>query len=283
MATVITTIFEFVGADGGPLRGEVRTAEGGQGRPAVVICHGFKGFKDWGFFPHLADRIAHAGFTAISFNFSGSGIGPDGCSYSEPERFSHATLSNDLADIGIVCDHLLGGTIASNVAVPTKLGLLGHSRGGGMALLQAADSPHVSALATWSAISSVYRWPDATIAEWRREGKIDIVNARTGDVLPLYTDVIEDVEKNPSQKFDLRLAAGRVTVPWLILHGDADESVAPSEAEALYDAANGEEVTLRMVKGGSHTMGIRHPWNGPTAELELAMGETVGWFSQTLL
>jgi len=82
MATVNTTQFELVGADGGPLRGDVRTQEKGADRPAVVICHGFKGFKDWGFFPHLAARIARAGMTAVSFNFSGSGVGPDGEKHS---------------------------------------------------------------------------------------------------------------------------------------------------------------------------------------------------------
>ena len=50
MATAMTTAVELTGADGGPVRGEVRTAAGGENRPAVVLCHGFKGFKDWGFF-----------------------------------------------------------------------------------------------------------------------------------------------------------------------------------------------------------------------------------------
>ena len=45
---------------------------------AIRQPHGFKGFKDWGFFPHLADRLARAGLVAVSFNFSGSGVGPDG-------------------------------------------------------------------------------------------------------------------------------------------------------------------------------------------------------------
>ena len=81
MATPSKTSFRLTGADGGPLRGDIRTAGGA--RPAVVICHCFKGFKDWGFFPPLADRLARAGFTAVSFNFSGAGVGEDGESFSE--------------------------------------------------------------------------------------------------------------------------------------------------------------------------------------------------------
>ncbi|MGD8726494.1 MAG: hypothetical protein PVH40_02560, partial [Gemmatimonadales bacterium] len=127
MATASTSQFELEGVDGKPLRGEVRTAARGVDRPGVVICHGFKGFRAWGFFPHLATRVARAGMTAVTFNFSGSGVGPDGESFSEPERFGHATISNDLVDLQAVADALREGRLAPGLAVPTRLGLFGHS------------------------------------------------------------------------------------------------------------------------------------------------------------
>jgi dienelactone hydrolase len=227
--------------------------------------------------------LAKAGFTAVSFNFSGSGVGPDGQSFSEPERFGHATFSNDLADIQAVCDALLGGTLVEGLAVPTRLGLFGHSRGGGMALIHTGGSSRVEALVTWAAIGRTHRWPEATTAKWRRDGKIDIVNARTGDVLPLYTDLLDDIDAHRSERLNLPAAAGRVTVPWLILHGEADETVPPAEAEALRDAAGSPEVVMRVVSGGSHTMGSQHPWAGLTPALKVAMEETVVWFSQYLI
>ena len=45
-------------------------------RPAVVICHGFKGFMEWGFFPHLATLLAERGYVAIRFNLSSTGMLP---------------------------------------------------------------------------------------------------------------------------------------------------------------------------------------------------------------
>ncbi|MCZ6916089.1 MAG: alpha/beta fold hydrolase [Gemmatimonadetes bacterium] len=281
MATVMTTAFQLAGADGGPLRGEVKTAERGADRPAVVICHGFKGFMDWGFFPKLADRLARAGITAVSFNFTGSGIGPDRENFTEEERFGHATFSKDLKDVRLVCDGVLNGTIAEGVMAPTKLGLFGHSRGGGTSVLYAADHDAIAALVTWAAIGSVQRWPDATVATWRKEGKIDVANARTGQILPLYTDILDDIDAHAVGKLDVVVAAARIRAPWLIMHGDADETVPSSDAEALAKATN-DTATLQIVEGGSHTMGGRHPWAGATPELELAMGETVGWFVRTL-
>ena len=282
MATVMTTTFELAGADGGPLRGEVRTAAGGENRPAVVICHGFKGFKDWGFFPKLADRLAHAGFSAVSFNFTGSGIGPDGESFSEPERFAHSTFSNDVHDIGLVCRQVLDGELTSDLPAPTKVGLFGHSRGGGMSVIYTAGVDHISAMVTWSAMGSVARWPDDIVNQWRQEGKLDVPNARTGDILPLYTDLLDDIEAHKQGKLDLLAAAGRIAVPWMILHGEADETVSVSEAKDLYEATGESQAVLHVVPGASHTMGSRHPWAGPTPELDFAMGETVGWFTKYL-
>lgn len=283
MATPRTTRFELTGADGGPLRGEVRTAEGGRDRPAVVICHGFKGFKDWGFFPHLAHRLARAGTTAVTFNFSSSGVGPDGESFSEPERFGHGTFSNDVADLATVCDRLLAGRLADGIAPATALGLFGHSRGGGTAILYTAGHDAVRALVTWAAVSTVMRWDAETVARWRATGKLEVVNVRTGDVLPLYRTVLDDMETHGHAALDIPGAAARIRIPWLIVHGDADESVSPQEGRELKRAATGERVELRLVRGGTHTLGARHPWAGSTPELDEAMAATVEWFGRYLV
>ena len=283
MATVLTTGFEVEGADGGPLRGVLRTQSAEDGRPVVVICHGFKGFMDWGMFPKIADRLAHAGFSTISFNFSGSGVGPDRESFSEPERFSRATFSNDLADLGNLCRHVKRGSLGE-VALkpPKKLGLIGHSRGGGTAVNFAGSDGGVDALVTWAAISHVHRWDDATLQLWRRDGRIDIPNARTGEILPIYTDVLEDIDENATGTLDIPGAASKVTAPWLIVHGDRDETVGLNEARSLHELS-GEKAKLAVVEGGNHTFGSRHPWAGPTREFDEALGETVGWFSRYLL
>ena len=39
----------------GIIRAEAHYREDTKLAPAIVICHGFKGFKDWAFFPFLAE------------------------------------------------------------------------------------------------------------------------------------------------------------------------------------------------------------------------------------
>ena len=282
MATVKTTSFELQGADGGPLRGEIRTAGAGTDRPAVIVSHGFKGFKDWGFFPHIALRLARAGMTVVTFNFSGSGIGRDGQTFSEPLRFGHTTFSNDLRDIAIVINSCQAGNLVNGLAPPTRIGLFGHSRGGGMSTLYAAEHHAVRALVTWAAISTVQRWEKQTVDRWREEGETRIVNSRTGEVLPIYLDLLRDMQQNARQ-LDIAAAATVVRCPWLIVHGDGDETVDVAEGYRLHSAADRDSSSIQIIEGGSHTFGTRHPWTGSTQEFDEALNATVGWFVSHLL
>lgn len=275
MATATRKGFELAGADGGPLRGDVRTVGDGMGRPAVVICHGFKGFKDWGFFPHLADRLARAGCTAVSFNFSASGVGPDEESFSEPERFRHWTYTGDLQDLDTVVTALATGELVPGLRPPTGIGLVGHSRGGGVAILFAAQDGRIAALVTWNAVAEPLRWGPETVSQWRRDGVLDVVNQRTGEILPLGTDVLDDLDRH-GDRLDIVGAAARVEVPWLMIHGEADAAVPAAEAARLHEASGGR-ARLLTVPRGSHTFGAKHPWAGSTPELDQAVEATVEW------
>lgn len=242
------------------------------------MCHGFKGFKDWGFFPVTADRLAQAGFAAVSFNFSGSGVGEPGDSFNEPERFRHATYSNGLRDLTGVLAELRGGGLGVQ---PTTIGLLGHSMGGGIAALQTAADPGITALVTWSATARFGRlWRREQIPEWRRSGTLEIVNLRTGERLPLATDILDDLERN-AERLNVLTAAAAVRAPWLVVHGVADESVPASDARDL--AARAPQSRLLMVANTGHTFGIKHPWGGSTAQFDQVLEASVDWLSRHLV
>lgn len=277
MATPTLTTGELAGALG-PIHVDVRAAGRDMPRPAVVIVHGFKGFKDWGMFPPLADRLARAGFVAVSFNMSGAGVDREG-NFAFPERFGHDTFSTALEDLETVINALTTGAL--DVAAPSSVGLLGHSRGGGVAVLEAARDERVTALVTWAAVSTVNRWPAPVLTEWRRTGRHDIVNSRTGEVLPLYTDVLDDNEAN-ADRLDIEAAAGRITAPWLLVHGDADEAVSLEEGEGLAALVRHPASRHEWIAGGGHTFGARHPWAGSTPELERAFAASVAWFARYL-
>ena len=257
---------------------DVRTGDRARPRPAVLVLHGFKGFKDWGMFPPLSERLARAGLTAVSFNLSGSGVDDTG-EFTFPERFARATYTGDLGDIASVVDAVAVGALG--FPAPTSLGLLGHSRGGGLGVLAAAADARIAALVTWAAISDVHRYSREEIAAWRAQGRMDVLNTRTGQVLPMLTDVLDDVQRHGSTSLDIPGAAARLRAPWLILHGEKDPTIDLREAHALLAASDGR-AELLVVPGAGHTFDAVHPWQGPTPAFAAAADASIAWFGRHL-
>lgn len=263
MATPQLTKYSLPGRLG-PILIDVRAAAHNEPRPAVLILHGFKGFKDWGMFPPFAERLARAGFSAVSFNVSGSGVDDTGDGIW-PERFGRNTFSAELEDLETVLAALDAGTLG--VPRPSSVGLVGHSRGGGVSILAASRTPRIAALVTWSAVSTLDRWGSHLKDQWRREGVLTIENARTGQKLPMYTDVLEEVEARAETDLSITAAARTLEAPWLVIHGEADETVPAREATALIEAGGGRPELLIIPHTG-HTFGAVHPFAGRTPALD---------------
>lgn len=276
MATPSLTTHALDGALG-PIAVDMRAQQRASPRPAVLILHGFKGFKDWGMFPPFAERLARSGVSVVSCNVSGSGVEGERCVH--PERFAKNTYTNELHDILTVVEAMHDGRLG--VAPPPRLGLVGHSRGGGLAVLAADRDARVSSLVTWSAISTVRRWDDTVMADWRRTGRQLMRNARTGEVLQMDLEVLDDALANADGTLDIRAAAARLTMPWLLIHGTSDEAVPIAEAEALLAASGGRAELLRL-EGAGHTFGARHPWQGSTPDFDRTMEATIRWLARTL-
>jgi len=252
-------------------------------RPTVVDCHGFKGFMEWGFHPYVADLLAARGFTVARFNFASSGMQPGDEVVTDEIAFSTTTVGQDVEEILAVLTALADGKLAQGRVDPERLSLLGHSRGGGTSVLASASSRwngRLRALVTWAGVGTFDRVSEADKEAWRQLGALPVVNARTGQRLELDCSLLDDGEKN-SQDYDVEAAASRRTAPWLLLHGDADETVHIAEAHTLAAAATGE-VEMHTIEGGSHTFGAQHPFSGPTPALIEAMNRTQLWLRRHL-
>jgi dienelactone hydrolase len=257
---------------------DVRSASRAEVTPAVLLLHGFKGFKDYAFLPPFAERLARAGFTAVTVSVSGAGVDADG-NFTRLDRFANNTYSRELDDLGVVIRALLGGELG--LAVPSSLGVVGHSRGGGMALCLARETPAIAAVCSWAAIGRARRHSDAEIAAWRKAGTIKILHERLRIHLPLHFDVVEDCLRHESGRLDIPEAARTLGRPWLQVHGTADQTVPFAEALALADVAGPQHQSL-FLEGADHTFGTRHPWSGPTPDSERLFDATVRFLSQWL-
>lgn len=268
---------------GWPIRGVVRrTPEGGRAG-LVVLSHGFKGFKDWGHGPYLGRRLAGAGFTAVSFNFSGNGIGDNPVEFTELDRFRQNTLTTEVLDL----DQVLRAATTGLPGVPSGMerrpALLGHSRGGLITILvagrQATDSPgspgRVGRIVTWAGVGTLRgRWDEATRAAWRLRGCLEVVNTRTGQTMEMGLAALDDIESHFDEYDPCRVISG-LSIPSLIIHGTADTSVPFAEAEGLHRAARLSR--LVPVAGADHTFGAVHPFAGTTPQLEEAISATIAF------
>jgi pimeloyl-ACP methyl ester carboxylesterase len=245
----------------------------------VVICHGFKGFKDWAFFPALARAVARRGHAAVSFDFSRAGVSAGGADLDDLERFAETTHSRNVDEIRMVLDAITGGILFPRA--PERIGLLGHSRGGGEAIVATAEDRRVDALVTWNAVSAFGRWSAEQVATWERGDTVYVENKRTGQRLPMGPGFWRDLTEQ-RDRLDVLAAAARIEVPWLIAHGEADETVDVANGRALFDAA-GESAELLLVEGAGHTFGATHPLAGTTPELQTVVDASLGWLDQHLL
>ena len=92
----------------------------------------------------------------------------------------------------------------------------------------------------------------------------------------LDTNVISDLVRNPQGA-----AARRLAVPWLLVHGTADPTVAFDEANDLLAAAAGP-ARLLPLDGAGHTFGAVHPFAGPTPHLAAAAEATLAHLRSAL-
>jgi dienelactone hydrolase len=264
---------ELRGSDDLPLRVDLRHDPDRPSRGKVVVCHGFKGFRRWGFFPWVGERLASAGWLSAVPDFSMNGIGADPVEFGRLDLFEQNTYTRELEDL----DQVLADV---NERAPGPTGLLGHSRASVDVVVRASEDAGIGAVVTWNGVGKPLRFTDRQLGDWERDGRLEFTNARTGQKMGMSFDFVRDVRKNPG-RFDLAVAATRMRAPHLIVHASADMAVPVEESIEL---AAGRTSGCRRVEieGSTHTFGAVHPFEGSTPALERAMDLTLEWFSEHL-
>jgi len=259
------------------VRGRIDLPEDTAPFPAAVVVHGFSSFLGWGFYPELARRLVARGIAAVRFNHSCSGVGDDLETFDEPDLFARASYVSELEDLELVRRHVNAHPLLDG----ERVALIGHSRGGGMALVHAAEDGAYRAVVTWAAIDSILRFSRARLRRWREQGHLHVRSFASGKRHPVRVEVLASAERN-RERLDIRAACGRARHPALVVQGDCDLAVPPEAGDALASAFRPGLARVLHVPGGDHTFGARHPLGAPTPELELVLAETVQFLAREL-
>ncbi|EGL83516.1 hypothetical protein CathTA2_0912 [Caldalkalibacillus thermarum TA2.A1] len=260
------------------IRGELFPAhEPPQG--TIIICHGFKGFKDWGFFPYVANTLSSSlPLHVITFNFSHNGVGDNPYEFTELEKFAKNTYTKELEDLDTLVQAVRNHTLPLENAqknielMPEPLFLLGHSRGGGVSLIYAFDHPEwIAGVISWNGITNVDLFTEEQKHEMREKGRTFIDNARTGQKMPIDLEVIEDIEANQA-RFNIVERAKTTHVPIFLIQGTDDHPRLIEGSQTLVNA--NPQIQWIKIPDGNHTFNAVHPFAGETKPLYEAIKHT---------
>lgn len=242
-----------------PIVCDVRYLPSQQRQPVVIFIHGFKGFKDWGHWNLIADQIAQAGYIFIKINLSHNGTTLDKpLDFADLEAFSDNTYSLELEDVKHVIDYLQSTACTIPNMDLKNTFLIGHSRGGGIALISAFEDERIKGVVTWASVSDYEkRWPEDVLAQWKKEGVHYVYNGRTKQNMPMKYAIVEDFLAH-KERLNIKNAVAQLKKPALFIHGSDDPTVDLTEAKNLESwSATGR---LVVIEKANHVFNGKHPY-----------------------
>lgn len=229
--------------------------------PVVIYVHGFNGFKDWANFDLIATEFAQAGFFFVKMNLSHNGTSLDQPEdFVDLEAFGNNNYSKELYDVGVIIDWVCDEKNAyKDFFNASQINLIGHSRGGGIAILKAYQDSRIHSLITWASVAECKTpWGNMSankLANWKESGAIYYTNKRTQQQLPLYYQLYEDYLFHEKQ-LNIQVAIASLKIPVLICHGTNDEAVPFENAKKLKSWKQNAQL---FSVNSDHVFGRKHP------------------------
>lgn len=264
-----------------PIVTDIYYKDDGTRKPLVIFCHGYKGFKDWGAWPMVAETFANHGFFFIAFNFShNGGTLENPIDFPDLEAFGQNNFIKELDDLETVIQWIKHHNLYKNAINFNAISLIGHSRGGGIVTIKASENQCINNVISWAGVSDyAARFPQGELLEmWKKEGVAYIENGRTKQQMPHFIQFYDNFIEN-KERLTIKRACKELNANHLIIHGTDDITVPLSEAEALHQWNPSSK--LCIIDGASHTFNSQHPYNDtilPEA-LQIAINKTINFIT----
>ena len=256
--------------------------ENSKQKPLVIFCHGYKGFKDWGAWDLVSKAFKNADLFFVKFNFShNGGTIENPMDFPDLEAFAENNYTKELDDLESLLNHLTSDENKyKNEIDLTNITVIGHSRGGGIALIKTAEDKRITKLITWASVSDFGKRTSTTgdIEQWKKDGVKYVLNGRTKQQMPHNYQFYLDFKDNES-RLNIEASEKKIKIPHLIIHAIDDPSVNYSEAEVLHSWNSKSE--LFPIENSDHVFGAKHPWVLQTLPkpLEIVANKSIGFIA----
>lgn len=233
--------------------------------PAVLMCHGFGGNKvgRYRLYVSIAQYLAQRGIASLRIDFRGSGD-------SEGDFFT-MTLDSEVSDA-------LKGLqfLRQHPSIdPQRLGILGNSFGGPVAVLAAQQDGQIRSLALLAALFNGRPWKE----RWDQL----MANGPTEEAYNELMQMLDGHAPGPEFYrgfFDLNLIPALKAlspVPLLHIHSDRDEKLGQDQIEGYQEARKGAQAETRWVR-----LHLSNHSFSESAERNMVVEEVGEWFATTL-
>lgn len=232
--------------------------------PTVLICHGLGGNKAGccRLYVHIAKALTNCGIGALRFDFRGAGD-------SEGE-FSEMTVKGMISDALASLEYL--GQRPDVDA--DRLGIMGCSFGGTIAIMAANRFKRVRSLSTWAPLLDITPW----LPKW--------VALNSPGITPEQKKQLMLIEGQLAgypflqELFSLQIGEELEALhhlPMLHIHGVKDAIIDISHADLFEETRKQSKAASRLIKLPNTAHDFLHE-----TEQQQAVEETRDWFSKTL-
>jgi len=238
----------FTTSDGIALRGSYLRGEGK--RRGVILFNPEFGSNRWSSELYCA-KLRDTGYDVFTYEPRNQGESANDSSYAPLQWIT----DKDLTDASAALAYLKSRPDMD----PRGLGIFGISKGGGLAMLLAAEDRTVKCIVTDGAYATYL----TVVPFMRRFVAIYSPRKRIQALAPdaLYGAIgmaaIRKVAKARNVRFQwVESEAKRISVPVLMIHGEADSYIKPEMAKALFNRVGAPEKEFWAVPGAKHNQAL---------------------------
>ncbi len=233
--------------------------------PGVVMLHGFGSNKDeaGNGYKIFAPELAKNGIASIRIDFIGTG--------DSKTDYINFNFNSAVSDAAAAAAYL-----ASRPSVDSgRIGVMGWSLGGTIAMLSAGRNPVFKSVVTWAGapVASMFSTDNRAYEIAKQEGHVT-ADFDWREPLKLGLDAFEIARKT-----DVLSEFSKSSAPVLAINGSKDNVVLPENVYQIIDASSNSNSRTYIIEGADHTFNI---FSGDMTAFSELCKTTLTWFLRTL-